>query len=155
MSNKKPKALFYQPELTNDWYQRMAMVEAFEEGCELEDLVRQVGETAQALTDLGHDDDGEVVLKIAEYLCKDYCEWLRDEGEDWQIADFPGEVFKHFMNGEAKPGVEEVDGPPVTGLIKCVYCGKPGTRKLMTSDKYNKRILVDSCAFHYNLYSDK
>lgn len=82
---------------------RVAMCEAFVEGSEIGDVVRSLTQSVRMLSGILGDHETQLVLLVVEKVCKDYVEWLRSEGDDFEEYDqFPIEVFKHFTGGADK-----------------------------------------------------
>lgn len=87
---------------------RLAMCEAFEEGCELEDAVKSLT-TAASILHAFDDFHSEMILLITEDLCRGHIEGHLLSGDCvWEeYNDYNPEVYAHFTGGAKKLTEEE------------------------------------------------
>jgi hypothetical protein len=87
---------------------RLEMCEAFVEGTEIEDTIRSLTQSVRMLGGIGWEHERDLVLLIAEKVCKDHVEWLISDCYDFEEYDrFPIDVFKHFSGGAFKMDEEQ------------------------------------------------
>jgi hypothetical protein len=102
----------YTPDKPYTFYHRLEMCEAVNEGCELEDAIKNITRAARILHAFD-DFHSEMILLIAENLCRGYVKgllWTRHcDWDDYNECD--PEVYAHFTGGSRKLTEEEFNEP--------------------------------------------
>lgn len=81
---------------------RLQMCHDFCEGTEIGDAVEALLHAIDRLQSIGNTERADVVLVLAEGVCRDYVTWLQNECSDYDdYQRFPDKVFEHF-SGEKK-----------------------------------------------------